>query len=232
MKQRIYFTTLALCISATCLAQFSIGVQGGVLFSSVQSSLSEDEGANFPFQSASYSGDRGFHYSIPVAYRFSSYFSLQGELVYQRFGYQKTQIADLHEQFMHKIKLDNRIRMNYFYTNLLIKISTGVSRFRLHLVAGPSVGISTSGHVEHTETDFYQDGFVESRWRSKSFSAKESTYTRNDLGWIVGAGVTLSLSHYDVFLEARQYTSVREMSTIEKLRNTNRTIHLGVLFPL
>lgn len=232
MKPRIYLTTLALFISAMSLAQFSAGVQGGVLFSNVRSSLPADEGATFPFQSASYSGDRGFHFSIPVAYRFSSYFSLQGELAYQRFGYQKTQNANLHEQFMHKIKLDNRIRMNYFYSNLLIKISTGGSRVRLHLVAGPSVGLSSSGHVESTETDFYKDGYVDSRWSSKSFSAKESTYSRNDLGWIVGAGVTFGLSHYDVFLEGRQFTSVREMSTIEQLKNTNRTIHLGVLFPL
>jgi len=232
MRSRFYMSMMVLLFCTVSFSQVYIGVQGGVLFSNVQSSLAVDEAAIFPYQDAYFTGDRGFHFALPVAYKFSSIFSLQGELSYQRFGYNKSQEARVDHPFLHTIGEEKRIRMNFFYTNLLLKLSTGDSKVRLHVMAGPSLGISSSGHVETTEIDIYNDGTGESRWSSKSFTARESVYTRRDFGWIVGAGITIGLPHYDVFVEGRQFMSSKELHTAEKIDVMNRTIHLGVLFPI
>ena len=232
MKKILITTTLCLMITYAGITQFQIGFYGGPLMSSVIERSPSVGGTTLPFATVNYRPLNGFHFSIPVAYQFNSHFALQVETGYQRFSYIKDQSVSIPEQYISRIDLEERIRINYVNTSVLGKLSTGDYLFKLHVVAGPTVGFSGSGNVESTEVVSYLDNTNYEQWSAKSFSAEESEYNKRDFGLTVGVGAAVLLPYYEVFLEARQYQSFTKLISTENIKMSNWSMHLGVLFPL
>lgn len=232
MKASLITASLCLIISYSGIAQFQIGFYGGPLMSNVTERNSSDGGTTLPFATVNYRPMMGFHFSIPVAYQFNNHFALQLEAGYQRFSYIKDQTVSIPEQYISRLDLEQRIRINYINTSILGKLSTGGSQFELHVIAGPTIGFSGSGNVESTETINYLDNSTYEQWSAKSFSANESIYNKREFGLTIGVGAAIPLPYYKVFLEARQYQSFTTLISTENIRMSNWSMHLGVLFPL
>lgn len=232
MKTILITATLSLMITYSGITQFQIGFYGGPLMSNVIERSPSDGGTTLPFATVNYRPMMGFHFSIPVAYQFNHHFAIQVEAGYQRFSYIKDQTVSIPEQYISRIDLEERIRINYLNTSVLGKLSTGGSQFELHVIAGPTVGFSGSGNVESTEVVSYLDNTNYEQWSAKSFSAEESVYNKRDFGLTIGVGAAVPLPYYKVFLEARQYQSFTKLISTENIKMSNWSMHLGVLFPL
>jgi len=232
MRAILITATFCLTIAYSGVAQFQVGFHGGPLMSNVSERNPADGGTTLPFASVNYRPLRGFHFSIPVAYQFSDNFSLQLEAAYQRFSYIKDQTVSIPEQYISKLDVEQRIRINYMFTSVLGKLSTGGSQFELHVIAGPTLGFSGSGNIETIEAVTYLDNTSHEHWSAKSFSSDESLYNKTDFGITIGVGAAVPLPYYKVFLEARQYQSFSTLLSTENIRMSNWSMHLGVMFPL
>lgn len=232
MKTILFTATLCLTISYSGMTQFQLGFYGGPLMSNVIERNPSDGGTTLPFATVNYRPLMGFHFSIPVAYQFNDHFAVQMEAGYQRFSYIKDQTVSIPEQYISRIDLEQRNRINYFITSVLGKLSTGGSQFELHVIAGPTVGFSGSGNVESTEVVSYLDNSTYEQWSANTFSSEESVYNKSDFGLTIGVGAALPLPYYKVFLEARQYQSFTSLISTENIKMSNWSMNLGVLFPL
>ncbi len=195
---------------------------------------SAENGPNDNAMSVSNTGGTGFQFNLPVQYSISRFFAVQAEIGYQR------QVAGLersfttNDQFIKKYTTIDRYQMNQFQSSLLLKISTGGSKFQLYGIAGPSMSFFMGGNKERTEISEYQDGDMEDHWFANPINAQEENIQSGVFSITGGIGANIILPHYTVFLEGRQsFGSKNTMSTpTESVRFQNRGIQLGVLFNL
>ena len=232
MRTIITYVVLALILPVSAFSQFHIGFSGGLVQSHVKVQNDATTGTGVPVQDLSYLPQTGFQFSLPVAYKFNPYLSVQSELAYQRFSYLRKQGLSIPEQYIGRMEEDVRVRLNYVYTNLLAKISTGGQKFSMHLLVGPSLGFAGSGNMEISESITYLDNSQVQNWRAKSFSKSESIYNNREYGLVYGAGIELGLPYYKVFVEGRRYQSFSTFNPSENLIISSTNLQVGVLFPI
>lgn len=228
----LFFIFFSVLLSTNAFGQLSIGFGGGYVMSGVESYQISQGGSSLLPSQTTYDRGEGFQFSIPVQYKFSNHFSLQSELSYMRHAYSSKMRMSNPDQFIQLFEQETLYRNNIWYGSLLARVSTGGSAVSLHLIAGPSYGWLTSGNAELSQSSVYIDGSMDDFSMGRSYDIADSEFNNSLFGITYGGGLTFSLPHYDVVLEARQFKAFKDMRIDENIRMSNWSLNASVLFPI
>lgn len=230
--QKIYYRLympllLTILCTASASAQWSIGVDGGVSFNTLQTGRSYDYDRN-------YDSKTGFTVGIPVRYDFKDWLGLQTEVAVMQKNYK-----------MHRSAI---YRYNYYdYTNTFLNIpvmarfSFGGRNLRGYMLAGGYVGGWLKSHVKGAQNQYFlipettEDRFGKYKFdEDVKFDSRRDN--RFDGGLVAGLGLQYSISReIGVFAEGRYYYALTDMQKnymkgLQGRYNNTITISLGVIY--
>lgn len=185
-------------------------------------------------QSVSTNGGTGFQFNLPVQYSFSRFIAIQAEIGYQRHIAEISRTYSSSDQILMKYTTQDRYQMNQFQSSLLLKISTGGSKFQLYGLAGPGMSFFLGGNKERTEISEYQNGVTDNHWFANPINAQDENIQSSVVSFTGGIGANIILPAYTVFFEGRQTFGTKHMmsTATESIQFRNRSLQLGVLFNL
>ncbi|MBK7425877.1 MAG: PorT family protein [Saprospiraceae bacterium] len=233
MKAQLILLIFLLSSSFMASAQWQLGISGGPVMGNFNVFRSSDD-SPIASTAVSTTPGTGFQFNMPVQYSISKYIAVQAEIGYQRqvAGINRTYYTK--DQLLRKYTTEDRYQMNQFQSSLLLKISTGGSKFQLYGMAGPSMSYFLGGNKERTEISEYQGAEMDNHWYASPIDARNENMQKGVFSFTGGIGMNIILPAYTVFVEGRQsFGTKNAMSTpTETIKFRNRAFQVGVLFNL
>lgn len=225
---RLYMPLLlTILCTASASAQWSIGVDGGVSFNTLQTGRSYDYDRN-------YDSKTGFNVGIPVRYDFNDWFGLQTEVSVMQKNY------SMHRSSIYRFN-------EYNYTNTFMNIpvmarfSFGGRNLRGYMLVGGYVGGWLKSHVKGAQIQyFYNPETIEELFGKYKFDEDVKFDSRRDNrfdgGLVAGIGLQYSITpKIGVFVDGRYYYALSDlqknyMKGRQGRYNNTITVSLGVMY--
>ena len=214
-------------ISAETHAQLSIGVRGGVNFSSIKVKESL-----IPID---FTIKRGANFALLLNKPISPLLSLQIEPGFSQLGANTKDVSwsntiNKKYEFVEETKLS----INYFELPLLLQLRPKLGIVDFIISAGPQLRYLAKAKSEFTSTT-YADGTLEQTTTEKETLTGEDSPKNFEWGISSGIGIAVSVSKFKIFAEGR-YTwglsNTNKLSDDAKVYNNVSAVNLGVLIPI
>ena len=233
MKAITNFLTLALFFVGTfsfinsASAQISVGVRGGANFSNIYATQNLDQ--ILP----DFQGVNSASYGLVAEIAITDQFAFQPELAFTKKGFQFNAGTDV-QLFGIDIPLDvtAESQFNYVEMPLLAKYKFGTDAFKAYVMAGPTVGLATSGRLL-TRADVF---ITDINLTNTPINLDAIDYQRLEVGGTVGVGAAVNTGFGQIFADARYnhgFTQLYDIPLVdEKVRNKGFGLNLGLLVAL
>ena len=254
MTKRTFFR-ISLIISALFFgfhsdAQMSIGVRAGLLVTNVDKSPldpNEPVPENIP----------GFQIAVPFEFAIGPVFALQPEILLGSHGALQQSSSDATQLGIRTVSsLKARYQVSALEIPVLAKLRFGPEAFKIHVLAGPSIGFGLSG-TYRTQTSIVttlSNGvvlldqktdqtlpakFVSEGYQANEVSSGEFAVAQANLCAHFGAGFSINLGGPSLFLDGRFILGLSDLRPEAKGDTQNYIykskrigLSLGVMFPL
>ena len=209
-----------------CMAQWKVGVEGGVVHNTVLASKCYDYDRH-------YRGNTGVIIGVPVRYDFQDWFGLQAEVSY---------LAKNYTMYRSDTYMGNFYDYTNSYLNIPIyaRFSFGGSKVRGYLLAGGFLGAWFESYVEGYQMRYFEtEGLIYSGYY---FDEKVSFDSRRDNRFDAGVSGAIGVEYqfakrFSVFAEGRYLYSLTDMQKKYMLKqptkhNSTFAFQIGFMYTI
>jgi len=231
-------------------AQISVGIKGGLLFTSFDKSpLAQDEPVPEFIP--------GLQFGIPVEFEMGKVLAFQPELMFGSHGGLQQSNSDVTNLGIRSVSsLKVRYQVNTLEIPLLLKLRFGPDNFKFHVLAGPSIGFGLSGTsraqlsnlttlsngfvlIDQKSDQRYKAKFVNEGYPATALTADQFGVAKADINAHFGAGISINLGGPELFLDGRFILGLSDLRPESATETQNIVfkskrigLSLGVMFPL
>lgn len=192
-KIKYVLATITMFTATVSIAQFHIGVKGGLNFSDAKTELYIDQVNDAPSMYTSFV--LGGIAEIPV----NRYLSFQPELLYARKGFNLNEGTSFEVLGMNiPVGAKATTSINYIETPLLAKVKARTGNINLYGIAGPSIGYATSAKIQPKVTLIVDFNLPE-----VDINLSDQMYNRTDISGILGGGAEFITPTGKLFTDIR-----------------------------
>lgn len=252
---RFHFLLLSLLLCQGAYSQdLKIGIRAGILLANMDISP-------LPEGSADFKNQVGLQVAVPLEIGLGNIFAIQPELMYGLHGTRTDETineVDLPSGITTTGYSKVSIKVQSLEIPLLAKVKFGPEAFKIHVLAGPSIGFGLSGKFKNDyslkQTD--EDGnvifnvtevttgkavFLKDGYNSDKLGDNDLPVNRTNFNLHLGAGFSVNVGTMSVFLDGRYIIGLNDhfpdeegTEDDEKLSGKSQRIGIsvGLLFPL
>ena len=228
--------------------QISVGFRGGLLLTNVDKSpLEQNEPTPENLTS--------FQLAVPFEIGLGQVFAIQPELMLGSHGaFQEATTITEQPGVKTTTYFKSKYQVAAFEIPVLAKLKLGTEHFKVHVLAGPSIGFGLNGTlkqeskitiesilgnlVDESAGD-YKAKFVGDNYDPKTLKGNEFAVSKVNLNLHLGAGLSFQIGGPWVTLEARYMAGLSDLRPESSDETTNYTytskrlgISVGLMFPL
>lgn len=229
MKTITNFLTVAFffVFTANTFAQVSLGVRGGVNWANIHATQTLDN--IIP----NFKSIDNYNFGIVAEIAITDQFAFQPELGFTKKGFGVNEGLDV-PLFGVDIPLGLTAESQFSYVEvpLLGKYKFGTEGLSAYLMAGPTVGVATSGRLV-TKADVF---VTEINLTNTPINLDAIDYQRLEIGGTLGAGVAVHTGFGQIFADARYsrgFTQLYDIPLVnERVSNSGFGVNVGVMMPI